>query len=291
MINKIHDKIKEHNSNLKKQLYYSTIEELSCSIDPKLANVFDKTKKQVISISANTKTDKINDTAPENKYRSVNQKINIIQCQKIPLKQSQENNSLSMKNVNAPNKATKRRLFEGEVKIQSALAASIIESRNNTQMGKRRKMVSVLKNPPIVSQSSLLKSNCNENVASIPSNVNKYLERVQNLIVQNTSESLQEEEKKQPRRKLNLAEYRNRRDLTSNNDTNFPTQWKYVYHSYTMTNPLKDKLNNPIWSETEFLLQEIKSETKLSSHSIGIQTYETVFEFSKSSITEQSEER
>lgn len=287
MISKSFNKTKEHDSNSKKQFHHSTtLEESSCSTGPKLTktNVLDKTAKQTACTLTNIKTDKINDTASENKCKSYQGTI---------LKQCQETNSLLIKNVNAQNESSKAKSLS-EMKIRSALAASIIESRNNMQ-GKIQ-MVSVLKKPPNISQSSLLKSNSSENnVAFIPS-VDKYLERVQDLIVQSTPESPSHEEEKKPRKKLNLAEYRNR-NLSSNNKTSCPTQrtWKYVHHTFTTTEPIKDNLNNPVWSETEILMEEsdieaAKNKAKIQTRSIEIQTYETVFEFSKSLISERSEE-
>lgn len=285
-----------HDSNSKKQLphFTHTLEKLPRNIVPKMAKttVLDEIKTQATSIQQSneilSKPDKTtNDTSFENKYE---------RCQKIPLKQFQENNSSSIINVNYSNKFPKKISVCGEKKIYSALAESIIRSRNNMKAGGKVQMVSVLKKPLNISQPSLSNNSPNENVASSPSSVNKCLEQVQNSVVQNTAElPSHREEKKQPRKKLGLAEYRNRRDLNSSNKASSPAQrilLDYIYHAYTMTEPLTDNRGNQIWSEREYTIAtETRNKAELLTRSIGIQVCEDDIKCPKSSVAEESEKR
>ncbi|CAK9800803.1 Peroxisome proliferator-activated receptor gamma coactivator-related protein 1 [Anthophora plagiata] len=73
----------------------------------------------------------------------------------------------------------------------------------------------------------------------------------------------------------------------------------YVHHAFTTTEPIKDNPQNLIWSEREIVsvlkpkvdVQEEKVRLKPSTCEIGIQTYETVFEFPTKSLTDVDERR
>lgn len=195
-----------------------------------------------------------------------------------------------------------------EMKIHSALATNILQLRQGilskthfTKVGNQRtkQMVSVLKKPPNV-QVSVLMTAANESVVTTTNSANN---EVQNIIVQESEKVLTpEEEKKPPRKKLNLAEYRSRREQnrSDNSRTNSPLQPMtliYVHHASTTTEPIKDDPTNLIWSEREIVsvlkpkveVDENKTRPKPATCEIGIQTYETVFEFPSKSSTDVDE--
>ncbi|CAK9806843.1 Peroxisome proliferator-activated receptor gamma coactivator-related protein 1 [Anthophora quadrimaculata] len=196
-----------------------------------------------------------------------------------------------------------------EMKIHSALATSILQLRQGVlsktkliKAGNQRmkQMVSVLKKPPNVQQVPIVMTS-NESVITTTNSLN---DKVQNIIVQDSEKTLIQEEKKPPRKKLNLAEYRSRREQnrSDNSRTNSPLQpmtLVYVHHAFTTTEPIKDDPQNLIWSEREIVsvlkpkvdVQEEKVRLKPSTCEIGIQTYETVFEFPTKSLTDVDERR
>ncbi|XP_017885090.1 peroxisome proliferator-activated receptor gamma coactivator 1-alpha-like isoform X2 [Ceratina calcarata] len=197
-----------------------------------------------------------------------------------------------------------------EMKIQSVLATNILQLRQSVlnktksvQAGtqKSKQMVSVLKRSINAQQAPVVKDNNETAVTTITSSNHK----VQNIIVQKSEEKLvQEEEKKPPRKKLNLAEYRSRREQnrSDNSRTNSPLQRMilvYVHHASTTTEPIKDDPKNLIWSEREIVsilkpkveIDEAKERSKPPTCDVGIQTYETVFEFPTKSLIDVDERR
>lgn len=254
----------------------------------------------------NKQTHKINENRLESDYKDFQEKI----C----LKQSHvSNDSLTIKlpkNVKVSSKSSE---FKDSpvCLIRSVLAQNILRSRNDLPKNIKNilplstPMVSVLKKPPNTSQ-PLLKNNSDENTVTTTNNLNN---EVQNIIVQNTQDLTSGEQAKKPpfRKKLNLEEYRNRRDQnrSDNSRTNSPIQHttlSYAYHAFTTTEPIKNDSGNLIWSEKEFTpifkpkldIDEEKNKSKPLMYDIGIQTYETVFEFTKKSLvdtTEKNDER
>lgn len=286
---KCSDKIVEchNNSNLKKD---SNLES---------ANVCDTNKLTVFTL-LDKKTDKINENRLENDHKD---------CQKkICLKQSHVlNDSLAIelsKNVIVPSKSSDT--DSSAYLIRSTLAKNILRmrndlSKNTLQTRSKMQMVSVLKKPPNASQSLLLKSNSDENIVTTTNSLNN---KVQNIIVQDTQDLTSGEQAKKPpfRKKLNLAEYRNRRDQnrSDNSRTNSPiqpTMLLYIHHASTTTEPITNDPENPIWFEKEIVsilkpksdIDEEKNKSKPLMCDIGIQTYETVFEFSTRSLVDTAE--
>ncbi|XP_043667898.1 serine/arginine repetitive matrix protein 2-like isoform X2 [Vespula pensylvanica] len=190
-----------------------------------------------------------------------------------------------------------------EMKIRSALATSILQLRkdalnNIRSIQPNKQMVSVLKKPPNTVQ-PILTTNPNESIVTTTNSSN---DEVQNIIIQNTQESSKEETKKPPRRKLNLAEYRSRREQNRSDSsrTNSPIQpmaLLYVHHASTTTEPIKDNSGNLSWCEREIIsvlkpkadLDEEKVKQKPPTSEMGIQTYETVFEFPTKSLVDIDE--
>lgn len=219
-----------------------------------------------------------------------------------------------------------------EMKIRSALATSILQLRKGvitktkpvldgvnarrpgayivgmeTGNPKVKQMVSVLKKPPncatSTSSSTLISSNPKESIVTTTNSSNG---EVQNIIVQEVEQVNEEEEelKKPVRRKLNLAEYRSRRDKnrSDNSRTNSPVQPMtliYIHHVSTTTEPIKDDPENPVWSEREIVsvlkpkadIEEEKNRPKVVTHEIGIQTNETVFDSPAQTNTTVSNEK
>ncbi|XP_011260798.1 uncharacterized protein LOC105254042 isoform X2 [Camponotus floridanus] len=188
--------------------------------------------------------------------------------------------------------------------IRSVLAQNILRSRNDLSkntlpLSAPMQMISVLKKPP--NAQSLLKSNSDENIVTTINSLNN---EIQNVIVQNTQDLASGEQAKKPpfRKKLNLAEYRNRRDQnrSDNSRTSSPIQpmtLLYVHHASTTTEPIKNDSGDPIWSEREIVsilkpksdINEEKNKSKPLMCDIEIQTYETVFEFTKRSLVDSAE--
>ena len=202
---------------------------------------------------------------------------------------------------------------KSRMKIHSALAANILRIRRGVFANERdsksvkvgtqriKQMVSVLKKPLNV-QASVVKTVPDENtVATGASNGSR--DKVKNTTVRDTEKaSAREEEKKPPRKKLNLAEYRSRREQnrSDNSRTNSPLQpmtLVYVHHASTTTEPIKDDPENLIWSEREIVsvlkpkldTDEKTVRPKPITCDIAIQTYETVFEFPTKSLTDVDE--
>ncbi|XP_068974469.1 NK-tumor recognition protein-like isoform X6 [Bombus flavifrons] len=195
-----------------------------------------------------------------------------------------------------------------QMKIHSALAANILQIRQGVlsktksiKAGTQRtkQMVSVLKKPLNV-QVPVVKTISNENIVTT---TNSLHDKVQNIIVQDSVKTFtKEEEKKPPRKKLNLAEYRSRREQnrSDNSRTNSPLQpmtLVYIHHASTTTEPIKDDPKNLIWSEREIVsvlkpkldVDEKTVRPKPLTYDIGIQTYETVFEFPPKSLIDVDE--
>ncbi|XP_043599350.1 NK-tumor recognition protein-like isoform X4 [Bombus pyrosoma] len=195
-----------------------------------------------------------------------------------------------------------------QMKIHSALAANILQIRQGVlsktksiKAGSQRtkQMVSVLKKPLNVQVPSV-KTIFNENIVTT---TNSLHDKVQNIIVQDSEKTFtKEEEKKPPRKKLNLAEYRSRREQnrSDNSRTNSPLQpmtLVYIHHASTTTEPIKDDPKNLIWSEREIVsvlkpkldVDEKTVRPKPLTYDIGIQTYETVFEFPPKSLIDVDE--
>ena len=197
------------------------------------------------------------------------------------------------------------------MKIHSALAANILRIRQDVlsredsksmKAGTQRmkQMVSVLKKPLKVQQAPA-------NVKTIPDEnmVNSLGDKVKSTAAaarDSEEASAQEEEKKPPRKKLNLAEYRSRREQnrSDNSRTNSPLQpmtLVYIHHASTTTEPIENDPNNLIWSEREIVsvlkpkldADEKKVRPKPITRDIGIQTYETVFEFPTKSLIDVDE--
>ncbi|KAL2726985.1 serine/arginine repetitive matrix protein 2-like isoform X1 [Vespula squamosa] len=210
--------------------------------------------------------------------------------------QLQEQNSkhsssnLSLENIpKAQNASLNKPTPVYEMKIRSALATSILQLRkdalnNIRSIQPNKQMVSVLKKPPNTVQ-PILTTNPNESIVTTTNSSN---DEIQNIIIQNTQESSKEETKKPPRRKLNLAEYRSRREQNRSDSsrTNSPIQpmaLLYVHHASTTTEPIKDNSGNLSWCEREIIsvlkpkadLDEEKVKRKLPTSEMGIQTYET----------------
>lgn len=205
-------------------------------------------------------------------------------------------NKVQSKSANVP---------KHEMKIQSALATSILQlnqgvlsKTESVTAGSQRmkQMVSVLKKPPNAQQSPVLITTSNESVVTTTNSLN---DQVQNIIVQTEEKTfVQQNNKKPPRKKLNLAEYRSRREQnrSDNSRTNSPVSpmtLVYIHHASTTTEPIKDDPENPIWSEREIVsllkpkaeIDEKKVLPKPSTCDVGIQTYETVFEFPQNALT------
>ncbi|XP_031848169.1 uncharacterized protein LOC116433801 isoform X2 [Nomia melanderi] len=197
-----------------------------------------------------------------------------------------------------------------EMKIRSALATSILQLQRgaltktkslNGGNQKTKQMVSVLKKPLNVQQlPTVVITGSYENVVTTNDSSNN---KVQNIIIQNAEENLtQDEEKKPPRKKLNLAEYRSRREQnrSDNSRTNSPIQPMtliYIHHASTTTEPVKDDFGNLNWTEREIVsilkpkvdIDEEKVRPKPDTCDMGIQTYETVFEFPPKSLIDVDE--
>ncbi|XP_053975874.1 NK-tumor recognition protein isoform X2 [Hylaeus volcanicus] len=190
-----------------------------------------------------------------------------------------------------------------EIKIRSALATSILQLQKgvlNKTKGNQKttQMVSVLKKP-LNTQLPVVMTTSNESIITISNGSN---DKVHNIIVQDTKKAFPKEEERKPRKKLNLAEYRSRREQnrSDNSRTNSPIQPMtliYVHHASTTTEPIKDDPGTLIWSEREIVsvlkpkadIDEEKLRPKPPTCDVGIQTYETVFEFPPKSLIDVDE--
>jgi len=152
---------------------------------------------------------KIEDNSLENNRKEIQKET--------PLKQSHDSsNSSTIKNIYEPSTVKPFPLI-----INSALARRIIRSQRNVpieaniaQTSPKTQYISVLKNPPNSSQSSSLTNNFNENIVTTTNGLNN---EVQNIIVQDTQDTLPHEKEKTNRKKLNLEEYRERKNKNCNN--------------------------------------------------------------------------
>ncbi|XP_078034696.1 uncharacterized protein LOC144468821 [Augochlora pura] len=232
--------------------------------------------------------------------------VNTCTKQQIEVESLQETESsqcvnVSNKTINSINQCRNESSSHStpEIKIRSALATSILQLQRgalnktkcmNGEVQKTKQMISVLKKPLNVQPSSVVISNTCENAVIINNDSN---DQKQCIIIQNTDEKLtQEEDRKPPRKKLNLAEYRSRREQnrSDNSRTNSPIQpmtLVYIHHVSTTTEPIKDDFGSLNWSEREIVsilkpkgdVDEEKVHPKPTTCDVGIQTYETVFEF------------
>ena len=216
------------------------------------------------------------------------------QTRKIIAQMNNDNNG-KVSLLNKPNTPIKP-LYE--MKIQSALATSILQLRKGVltktktlDMHKpKQQMVSVLKKPPVATTPQIIPgTNLKESIVTTTNSSN---DQVQNIIVQEAADvdMPEETEKKPPRRKLNLAEYRSRREQTRGDGsrTNSPVQptaLLYIHHASTNTEPINDDPENPIWCEREIVpvlkpkaeIEEEKVKPKPPTRDRGIQTMESVF--------------
>ncbi|XP_043276735.1 uncharacterized protein srl isoform X2 [Venturia canescens] len=192
------------------------------------------------------------------------------------------------------------------MKIRSALATSILQLRKGVltktksfeTVGSmphnkfKQQMVSVLKKPPNI---GLIASNPNESIVTTKNSSN---DEVQNIIVRQErsndssnepkpSNTNEEAKKLVPRRKLNLAEYRSRREQTRSDNSRTcspiqPMTLIYIHHASTSTEPIQDDPDNPLWSEREIVsvlkpradFEEEKNREKPSTREIAVQTGE-----------------
>ncbi|XP_014606923.1 PREDICTED: uncharacterized protein LOC106788293 [Polistes canadensis] len=179
-----------------------------------------------------------------------------------------------------------------EMKIQSAIVAKILRSKNKGLnkpkliQDNSKQMISVLKKPPTVQPTiQPITTNNNESIVTTTNSSNNI---IQNIIIENTPEIPKKAETKQPpRKKLNLAEYRNRRGHTTV-ATKLPVEpitIVNIYTASTTTEPFKDQLGNELWCERECLPKKTP-ETDLNrpkppTRDMETQTYETVFNYAK----------
>ncbi|XP_076176418.1 uncharacterized protein LOC143151298 isoform X3 [Ptiloglossa arizonensis] len=239
-------------------------------------------------------------------------KNEIKNCEKGVLteQESNQNNNILSNISNCINQVHSESLNTStqKMKIRSALATSILQLQRDvlrktktvkTGTQKTKQMISVLKKPLNI-QLPILMTTSNESIITISNALN---DKVHNIIVHDTEKTFpKEEESKPPRRKLNLAEYRSRREQnrSDNSRTNSPIQpmtLVYVHHASTTTEPIKDDPGNLIWSEREIVsvlkpkidIDEEKVRPKAVTCNVGIQTYETVFEFPSKSLIDVDE--
>lgn len=216
---------------------------------------------------------------------------------------------LNKTTTSTSSRATSKPVYE--MKIQSALATSILQLRKGVLTktksfdthSKPKQMVSVLKKPPMTpqKQQQQLLAGCgggsgNYLKESIVTTTNSSNDQVQNIIVQDTSSSDLDLVESKPtaaapaRRKLNLAEYRSRREQNRSDGsrTNSPVQpmaLVYIHHVSTNTEPINDDPDNPIWSEREIVsvlkpkaeVEEERVQVKRPTRDRGMQTTQSVF--------------
>lgn len=202
------------------------------------------------------------------------------------------------------------------MKIRSALATSILqlrkgvltEPKSRLEAGggafppnkAKQQMISVLKKPPNL---GVIVSHPNESIVTTKNSSN---DEVQNIIVRQgsaaagpTDDSKNEQEQRSnaneetkkaaPRRKLNLAEYRSRREQTRSDNSRTcspiqPMTLIYIHHASTSTEPNRDDPNNPIWSEREIVsvlkpkadFEEEKNRPKAPTREMAVQTGERI---------------
>ncbi|KYN08348.1 Peroxisome proliferator-activated receptor gamma coactivator-related protein 1 [Cyphomyrmex costatus] len=222
------------------------------------------------------------------------------------------NNSPTVKNINISNASSTVEPFL--LSIRSPLARKIIlqsqkhvsPKTNIVKTNSKIQYISVLKNPPNPSQSQFAINNPNKNrVTTINSSDNE----VQNIIVQNTQDTLpHHEEDKTSRVKISVLEYRKRisNDKTRNDKPmimkeSSRTVLVDIYHASTMKPLLKpdQEIKDTFWCEREIMpcwkkvsdIQEEKNKPKLSTRHIQTQTDETIFEYLKSVDVEEEDEK
>ncbi|XP_043492665.1 MATH and LRR domain-containing protein PFE0570w isoform X2 [Polistes fuscatus] len=288
----------------------STINDSDNSVNEKKAS--DNSDK---TLSANNKSKKLNRSSTVKNRTSVTQAKSFTDSEKVNVhKNSIKDNSLeSAKNINNSDKPSScnsnsintvgnqvskqtQELPKNpppitEMKIQSAIVAKILRSKNkglnNTKsIQDNKQMISVLKKPPTVQPTiQPITTNNNESIVTTTNSSNNI---IQNIIIENTPEIPKKVETKQPpRRKLNLAEYRNRRGNTTIT-TKLPVEPLTIVNIYTAstsTEPFADQLGNELWCERECLPKKTP-ETDLNrpkppTRDMQTQTYETVFNYAK----------
>lgn len=156
---------------------------------------------------------------------------------------------------------------------------TIIEKRTGHKI---QPMISVLKNPPNPSQS--IASNIKE---SIITTINSKNNEIENIIQQET-ENIPIETKKPTRKKLNLEEYRKKRENSNTSHAISPRSLIYLRNAFTTTVPIVED-DEYIWAKREMAMgikpiSEINNDTQCNSQDAETQTYETVFESLENSI-------
>jgi len=112
------------------------------------------------------------------------------------------------------------------------------------------------------------------------STINESNNEIQKITAQNTESSQMQE--KPIRKKLNLAEYRNR---LKHNNSNNSAAVIYVNHISTTTEAFKHNPDNPVWVEKFTVLEhQLERKIKPLSHDKEVQTDETSFIYPKGSI-------
>ncbi|XP_019699791.1 NK-tumor recognition protein isoform X2 [Harpegnathos saltator] len=193
--------------------------------------------------------------------------------------QTQDNTNL----INTSKNSTSSTPTRYEMKIQSVLARNILKSRQKGNVVNANvrlsPMVSVLKKPN--TQNLIPSSNIKENII-----VNT--DDIKNTVQQSTDLD-------KPKKKLNLEEYRKKRERIDSKSGNSSIKRKlvYLYNACTTTEPFFDK-GEMIWSKNE-IEEAVKSisdftETKSTTCDVAVQTYETIFEFAGCSTAEKKEE-
>lgn len=231
-------------------------------------------------------------------------------CQKeISLKYSHDLNNSSVRNINISNASpTVKPLL---LSIRSPLARKIIlqsqkhvlPKTNIVQTSFKTQYISVLKNPPNASQSQFSINNSNENMVTTMNNSNN---EVQNIIVQNTQDTLPHEEDKTSRVKISVLEYR-KRILNDKSRNDKPMIMKEssrtilvdIYHASTMKPLLRSdqEIKDTFWCEREIMpcwkkesdIQEEKNKPKPPTRDVQTETDENIFEYLKSVDVEEED--
>lgn len=267
----------------------------------KSTNICDTSEKPVVL--QNKQTDKIKDNVLNNNSKD---------CQKeTPLKQLDETSKVSPITVPDISICPKviirsglaKRILRKNILSTNTIAQTTANIPNNAQTyPKTQPMISVLKkSPPNASQLPFSTNNFNESIVTVTNSLNV----IQNIIVPINQDTLPHEvvmKTVAPRTKINLAEYRSRKEQNRNDNskTNPPMKLVDVHHASTTTEPIKDDPKNPIWCEREIIpVWKVKSDMKEETNKskpptcdIGTQTYETTLSTKSSvDVVEKDEKR
>lgn len=193
-----------------------------------------------------------------------------------------ENNSTQYPKISILNKNSPPQNSISKQPIRSALALSIIASRkaasNPTniliEQDTTKKMISVLKKQPNITQPTEIKENITINTDNFTSQMQDTAENIPSPLPQ---------EEKLPSKKINLAQYRSRLKTQPHNENS--TILQYMHNAYTTTTPITDSFNNPIWSDKEVTSvakptsnkKEKIDKVKQPTCDIRIQTDESMF--------------